>query len=74
MTTSNKKLIITSSLNYEPFLQHATHGKIRMKCPLGDCIVEIILENSLERVVQSVALKAETIFNKDLYSDMKGGK
>ena len=61
MTTSNKKLIITSSLNYEPLLQHAAHGEFQMKCPLGDCIVEIILENSLERVVQSVALKAETI-------------
>ena len=58
-----KKLFVTISLNYEPFLEYTKQGNCQMKCPLGDCILDIVLENSLKKIVQSVDVKAEVDFN-----------
>jgi len=53
-----KTLIITNSLSYEPFLEHSNAGSCNMKCPLGDCTIKIVMENSLKRVVQTIDIKA----------------
>ena len=54
-----KELTITYKLSYEPILKYSQSGNCKMKCPLGDCILNVVLENSLDKVVQSVDVKAE---------------
>jgi len=52
-----KKLVISSKLCYEPLLEHSHKGSCTMKCPLGNCRVEILLESELERIVQVIDIK-----------------
>ena len=54
-----KELTITYKLSYEPILKHTEHGNCKVRCPLNyNCILNIVLEGSLDKVVQSVDLKA----------------
>ena len=55
-----KKLIITYKLAYDPFFKRADRGNCRMKCPLGECLLELVLEGSLDKVVQSIDFKVES--------------
>ena len=59
-TRTKKELTVTVTLNYEPVFEHSKSGNCRMKCPLGDCILNVVLENSLKYVVQAVDIKAKT--------------
>jgi len=55
-----KKLTITYSLEYNPFKEHTHSGNCQMKCPCGDCILEVVLEGALKNITQSVtAIKGE---------------
>lgn len=54
-----KKLIITYTLSYDPIYKHAQAGNCTMKCPLGDCLLELVLLNSLDKITQSIGVKAE---------------
>ena len=54
------KLIITYKLTYDPFLKYTDKGNCKMKCPLGECLLELVLEGCLDKVVQSVEVKVES--------------
>jgi len=55
-----KKIIITYKLTYDPYLKYTDKGHCQMKCPLGECLLELVLEGTLDKVVQSVDVKAES--------------
>ena len=52
-----KKLIITCNLKYDPIRQYTQSGTCQMKCPLGDCVLELVLTNALGNIVQAVDVK-----------------
>jgi len=54
-----KKLIITTGLEYDPFRDYSHSGSCKMKCPLGDCIIEVVLLHSLDKVIQVIDIKSE---------------
>jgi len=56
-----KTLIITSGLEYDPLREYSRSGSCKMKCPLGECTLEIILQNNLRNVIQIIDLKTEEI-------------
>ena len=57
----DKKLVVDVNLEYEPILKSSPSGYCELKCPLGDCLIRINLNNSLERVRQIVNVKTESI-------------
>ncbi len=59
------KLVFTSSLEYEPVREYTRSGSCQMKCPCGDCVLEIVLLNDLKGVIQNINIDVKTETQKD---------
>ena len=60
-----KKLVVTYKLTYEPFLKSTDKGNVQMKCPLGECLLEFVLDGCLDKVMQSIDIKAKESINEE---------
>ena len=68
MENYNKKLTITTKLEYDPLREYTRQGTCLMKCPCGECTLEVVIVNDLQKVVQVIDIKGTMCGESNDYS------